>query len=106
MTPAHILFVVAVTLLVFEVAALLGVRELRAHLHGKPGYRLTTIVYGFMAVVVAGQALSVVNATMSVVDRNGTNDVRLWVFILIESLTAAGVLWAFWRLRRDLGDEP
>ena len=97
---ADILLVSAIILLGVMIFAWEGVRRLRSHLVGQPGYRLVNVTFWVITVVVLAQAQSVISATLIVGDRNGTLDVRIALFMLAQVVETAAVLWAFWTLKR------
>jgi hypothetical protein len=94
----EMLVTVAVLLLVAEVYALRMIRVLRKRLDGGHGDYLLRVVFRFGLVVTVAQVLTVVNAVLRLIDYTAFGDVRLMLFLAIESLFALAFLWTVWEI--------
>lgn len=98
-TPAdEILVVIAAVLLGAEAYALWMVQTTRRRLGGGPGDYLLRVVMRFGVLVVIAQLLTVVNAMFRLVDSGSLGDIRLLMFIIIESIFAVAFLWTVWEI--------
>lgn len=102
MSSALLLLLSAIALLLVEVWVWSGLRGLRRSLRGRVGFHLTDAVYGLVSVVVVVQTLALVNAALILYDRDATVDVRIGLFIIIETAQALAVVWAARRLRSNM----
>jgi hypothetical protein len=93
-----LLWVSTIALLGVMVYALRGVLRLKAHLRGRRGHALTSVMAVVIAAITCGQVLSVVNATLIVVGRQATIDVRVVLFLLTEVVQTTAVLYGFRRI--------
>ena len=72
---------------------------------GQPGAYLLRTLVTVAVVNVLVQALSVAAAVLIVMDPHGSVDVRIIIFLAVESLMAGSIIWSMWRLR-VIPDEP
>lgn len=93
-----LLVIVAILLLVAEVYALRMIRVLRKRLGGGNGDYLLRVVFRFGVVVTVAQMLTVANAVLRLIDPAAFSDVRLLLFLVIETLFALAFLGTVWEI--------
>lgn len=93
------LLVITAALLGIQCYAWLGLRRLRDSLKGRRGHELSSIVARLVGITLLAQVITTLNAMLIAVDRDGTVDVRIGLFVVVEIIQCIAVIWAFIRIR-------
>ncbi len=93
--PGHDVALVFVSFLLVCVMvwAFVGVLRMREALVGKRGYSLTNTMTGVVGSIVIGSVLSLIQALLILIDRAGTTDTRVLIFLAEQVIRTVGVLY-------------
>lgn len=92
------LALMAVSLMLVDLLAFIGVLNIRRHLVGERGFALATIVAVVIGAVVIGDAMSAINAIALLISRMN-HDIPVLIYLTGSGLQTAAVLWAFYKVR-------
>jgi len=94
-----LLFIVSLIVFILEAIGLWMIRRLRNNMSAAQlSLALVSIVYRFGGIVLFAQSMTVINATLRMVEPSATTDVRLLFFLGIQILFAIGFLGAAWEI--------